>query len=563
MLITVVLAALALGPELAVPGWAATAAFILQVGLCHPRTRWLRGPWTLMAQAALFPWAGLPGFLAGSVLLVVPGRSRWALFACVVAAAALSDTTSVYACANAIGNTISQGLVIFLLTRLGEVRAELHATRGLLAAESVRVERERVGDQLETSIGDALTGIIRCAGRHDMAGVIALARRAARSARESPPPTAVPEVAPTDLTPRLVLPIMVAVHAVYLVVAALFVIGQEPGGPALAVHLPLLAVVVGLHLHHSTPRPPVSRPRFAAWTLTAEVALACVPLFTPGMPYSQLVGLAAGAVLTLARGWWSWLIAAAAVLAVPTTLAARGVATADVLILTLDVVAMTVIFYGIAITTRLVHQVHETRRQLAEIAVLRERNRIAKDVHDLLGYGLSAILVTAEPAARTGAPGDRRFEEIAGIARRSLGDLRAIPGGSTEISLDGELRSAGDVLSAAGTTPRLDLGHGTLPQRTDEVLARVVREAVNNVLRHSRARACTLETGRGEGTVWLRVANDRGNDRGEALPATGGRGQGIPNLTERIGAWGGTVTAAPADDGFELLVRLPAGAPDR
>jgi len=550
MLIILVLVAFAAGPGLELPGWATVLTFALQVIHCLPRTRKLRGWWTLAAQAALFPWAALPGFLSGSVLLIVRGRSRWALFAGVVLAAGLTSTATVYDCANAVGNTISQGLVIFALTRLNEVRAELHATRGELAERSVATERAQASRELEESVGSALAEIIQSTERRDLARITALAGHAAQRVRREPDRPRV--VVPTDLTPRMMLPIMVVVHLAYLVVATLFVLRPAPPAPLLAGYLVLLTVVVGMQFHHSMPRPPPARPRLVVWTLPVQIVLACLPMVLPGTPYPQLVGLAAGAVLITLPGRLSWPISAVLLLAVPVVLAVRGGSPHGVLALSVDTAVMAVIFYGIAVTTRLVHQVRETRRELAEIAVARERRRIAQDTHDLLGHGLSAIAIKADLAARGSGPTGCELTEIADIARRSLADLRAIPDNSTKMSLDRELRSAREVLADAGTTLRLTVRHGAVPSHVDELLATVLREAVTNVLRHSRARVCEIETDRTGNEVRLRVANDSVVTAADHRP-----GRGISNLADRVSAVGGSLTAHSDGNDFELLVRQP------
>ncbi|MEU3274428.1 histidine kinase [Saccharomonospora sp. NPDC006951] len=547
MLIVVVLAALAVGPRLELPGWPAVVMFTVQVVHCLPATRRLRGWWTLAIQVAVFPWAGLPGFLAGSILLIVRGRVRWVAFAAVVIAAGLMNTGTVYDCANAIGNTISHGLVIFALTRLDELRARLHETRGRVAEESVAREREQVSGELERSIGNALSEIITLARNGEPARIGTLAAETARRVRRPPEPVRIEE--PDDLTPRLMVPIMITVHVVYLVVAALFVAGAP--APLFAGYVLLIAAVVGLQLYHSLPRPGSRLP--LAWTLPAETALAVVPLFLPGPPHSQLVGLAAGAVLISLPSRFSWPLAAFLLLATSFVLGIRGVAPYELLAMTLDTAVLAVIFYGIAETTKVVGQVREARRQLAEIAVTRERRRIAQDVHDLLGYGITAITIKAELAAKAPGAAGPELEEIATIARRSLADLVAVPDDSADVSFAEELESASDVLRAAGTVARFDLGHGVLPARVDALLATVLREAVTNVLRHSKAGVCVVETEQTRDEVVLRVANDRVLRREEES----GPGNGIANLSARCSALGGTFETHPHDDNFEIVVRQP------
>src|SRR5690606_8849870 len=132
-------------------------------------------------------------------------------------------------------------------------------------------------------------------------------------------------------------------------------------------------------------------------------------------------------------------------------------------------------------------------------------------------------------------------------------DLRAIPHENLTVRLDDELGSARDVLAAAGTSPSLLVEHGRLPERVDELLATVLREAVTNVLRHSRARHCRIETSRAAGEVVLRVTNERT----QATAVRDGSGQGLRNLATRVGEHGGTLTTHARPTEFELLVRQP------
>ncbi|MEU6034571.1 histidine kinase [Actinomadura sp. NPDC047616] len=572
VIVLAVLAGVAFDPLHPLPGVPGIAMLVLQLVHCLPRLRRLRGPWTLAAQAVLFPWAGpgAAGMLASSVLLLIARPVRWAAFAGVLAAAGLLNRDDAYTCANAVVNALAQGLIIFGVTRLSDLRAELHATRGEPAAESVARERDRASRSLDAALGTALSTIIGAATRGETAGIPALAREAAARARATPNP---PEEPPHgDLTPRLALPILIAAHAGFLVVSVIYLRSVRPPAPLLAASVAAVLAVCGLQLYHSLPRPPGALPRHAAWTLPSQIVLACLPLFAPGRPYPQLAGFAAGSILIVLYGRGgrvAWPAFGAVLLGVFAVLAVRGEPLALNAYWTFNAAAIAAMFYGLALLTGLVYQVREARLALAEIAVARERRRIARDVHDLLGYGLSAIAVKGELAARAPDRAERELADIARIARRALADLRAIPGADDhDLSLEAELESARDVLAAAGMEVTVEARLGPpLPRATDALLATVLREAVTNVLRHSRPSRCAITADRVDEYVRLRVVNDgapadgdtNGDTDGDTDGDTGG-GQGLGNLTARVSAAGGRLDAGPAGDGrYELRVLQPAG----
>ncbi|GAA2681079.1 hypothetical protein GCM10010412_065690 [Nonomuraea recticatena] len=551
--ILVILAAVVFDPLAPLPSVPAVAMVTLQIVHSLPRLRRLRGPWTLAAQALLFPWAGqgAPGLLAASVLLIARGPLRWVLFCAVVAAAGLMNTVDVYTCVNAMVNALTQGLVLFGVTRLNDVRIELHAARHQLAEASVAEERERASRDLESVLGSSLSAIIALAAQGRTGDILTLARRAAARARQAPPAQAQPSF--DDLTPRLAVPILVAAHLGFLIVSAVFLWRAALPSAVLAIGLPAVVVVTLLQLHHSLPRPPGVRPRHAGWTLPLQFVLVLVPLFLPDRPYPQLIGFAAGSLLILWTRWAAFPAVGAMLVATAATMALRGVPPADNLYWTLNALAIAVMFHGLAVHTDMVTEVRQARLSLAGIALARERRRISRDVHDLLGYSLSAIVVKGELAVHVPERAAEQLADITRIAERALTDLAAVPGDSGHaLSLGTELASAREVLSAAGATVHAD-SVVELPGEIDALLATVLREAVTNVLRHSRARHCRVELTLQNATARLRITNDGVGE------ATAPPGQGLTNLAQRVTSLGGTLRTAHVPGGYELLVLQPTG----
>ncbi|WP_344593010.1 sensor histidine kinase [Actinomadura vinacea] len=555
VVIAVVLAGLVAAPDQPSPVPATAAMLVLQLLHSLPRTRPIRdrfGAWTLTLQAVLLPLGGPAGFLAASVLLIVPRRARWALFAAVVGAAGLLHDGDLYTHLNAMGNALCQGLLVFALTRLSDLRDELAATRGELAARSVAAERARASGALEDALGTALSEIIRLASEGRPAAIVERATAARAEIRRAPEPAPLPP--PGDMTPRTALPIIVIGHLWYPVIAVLYLVPVGPPPVLLALYIADIVAVVALQVHHVLPRPPGVPPRHAAWTLPAQALLAAAPLLAPDRPYPQLMWFAAGAILIVlaSRPGWAWTLFAAYAALVPATLPARGWDALDTALWTAETAGGAMMFYGLALLARLVHRVREVRMSLAFLAVAEERRRIARDVHDLLGSGMWTIMVKAELAARDPAAG--ALADVAAVARRTLGDLRAIPDEGTALSASAELDSARDLLTAAG----IDLTV-TWPPGLDlpEPAGIVLREAVTNVMRHSAARHCLIEASRDGDRLRLRVVNDG------AVPA-GTPGQGLANLAARTAE---LHTRSLPDGTFELSVVLqPAGLggdPDR
>ncbi|GAA0966058.1 sensor histidine kinase [Actinocorallia libanotica] len=571
VIVLVVLAGVAFDPLDPVPD--PPFALVLALQLLHCLTPW-RKRRTLAAQLLLLPWAGpaAAGMVAASALLLLRGAARWCLFAAVAVTAVLLAPATPFEKTLALLNAVCQGLVLFGVTRLGDTRAALHATRAELAARTVAAERARAARELQTALGTALSAIIALAARGDAARTAETSRAAAARARAVPdtPGTPLPE---PDLTPRLALPILLVVHAGYLMTALIY-LGGSPA-PAL-----LATATLGLHLHHALPRPlPAPRQahvvqwfvertsarvvrwfverasarvqprvvrrqaRVVRWTASVQLVLAVVVLLYPGQAYPQLAGFAVGGFLVLGRAWWP--AAGVVTAAVAVVLAARGYSPAENLYWTFNTVAVAAMLYGLATQTALVFRAHEARRTLAALAAADERRRISRDVHDLLGYGLSAITVKAELAGRLASQAaGEQFAEIAGIARRSLSALRAIPDEpDPHLSLAEELHSSRSLLAASGVEVTV---HRT-SERDDALLAVVLREAVTNVLRHSSATRCRIEITR-DG---LQIVND-------GASATRGAGRGTANLTARVTAAGGTLTAGESGGEYALTVLYPA-----
>jgi two-component system sensor histidine kinase DesK len=206
-------------------------------------------------------------------------------------------------------------------------------------------------------------------------------------------------------------------------------------------------------------------------------------------------------------------------------------------------------------------ELHATQDKLAHQAVIEERLRLARDLHDLLGRTLSMITLKSELAGRLlekdPARAAQEVQEVERVARQALREVRTAVAGYRQPRLDSELDGARQILEAAGIDCLVEHTAGALPPAIEAVLAWTVREGVTNVVRHSRARHCTIRIGRETGGVYAEVIND--GCQHDHSPAR--TGSGLSGLTERVAAQGGQIAAGPLStensQRFRLWVELP------
>ncbi|MFI6151168.1 sensor histidine kinase [Kitasatospora sp. NPDC051170] len=195
----------------------------------------------------------------------------------------------------------------------------------------------------------------------------------------------------------------------------------------------------------------------------------------------------------------------------------------------------------------------DAHAEVERLASEAERNRIARDLHDLLGHSLTAITVKARLAQRL-APKDlpgavAEMEAVETLSRQALTDVRAAVTGYREVTVAGELARARELLRAAGIVADLPTATDAVAPAQRELLGWVVREGITNVVRHARATRCTV-------TLTATSAEIRDDGRG----GEGTAGGGLTGLRERVAAAGGTVEAGPLTPrGWRLLVTLPEG----
>lgn len=202
-------------------------------------------------------------------------------------------------------------------------------------------------------------------------------------------------------------------------------------------------------------------------------------------------------------------------------------------------------------------RLRETQAEKEKLAQVAERERIARDLHDLLGHTLSVIVLKSELAAKLAErdPGraTQEIREVERISREALTEVRAAVRGYRSQGLNAELGRSKIALDSAEITLEYEGQALELPRPVEATMELVLREAVTNVVRHARATRCRIRLARVSGHFELEVGDD-------GVGGEGREGAGLAGMRERVRAVGGTLTRDGAH-GTRLLARFPADRP--
>jgi two-component system sensor histidine kinase DesK len=247
--------------------------------------------------------------------------------------------------------------------------------------------------------------------------------------------------------------------------------------------------------------------------------------------------------------------------------------------------------------TSLYDELSRSRVELARMAVVEERLRFSRDLHDVLGHTLSVIGLKNEVALllieRDPGKAAQEIRDSLDVSRRAAGDLRALVRGYRNQSLTAEIAGVRSILELAGVGCEADAVPPQLPQPVQDAVGWLVREGGTNVLRHSKATRCEIRLRVSDRQLVVEMSNDNpdgavtdrppattggagagggragGAGGGRADGAAGGRadgaadragGHGLVGLRERFAAITGQVTWSVADGRFVLRAEVPLGA---
>ncbi|MAL09106.1 MAG: hypothetical protein CMF74_05505 [Maricaulis sp.] len=183
-----------------------------------------------------------------------------------------------------------------------------------------------------------------------------------------------------------------------------------------------------------------------------------------------------------------------------------------------------------------------------------ERQRIARDLHDLLGHTLTLVTLKADLAGklmdRDPEAARRELADLAAASRQALGEVREAVSGLRHRPLGDALQSGKAALEAAGIKVHLVVSD-TLPEgKTATVFAMAVRECVTNILRHAHAKVVRINFIDRGGLYWLDVLDD---GRGGAEIGQGG----LRGIYDRAEPMGGFITVENKLQGTHISMMLP------
>jgi len=407
---------------------------------------------------------------------------------------------------------VDDGLAFFGMVRLAQIVGRVEQARRQAADLAAARERLGASESLQAAVGARLADVasMAVAAQHDLARDAARARaqiaEAGATAREAvararmvtadrlSPPGPEPPATPAGgavIGARLAWAVLVAILFAYTTWGVSAVVVGGPGPRLGALLVAAYALTVALQLRHSGAARDGRQPWAWPVTLGLQAVLTYMFFLPPTAAYMDLPPFLAGSVLLLVPGWWRWAGYAAVAVSwaalyatVPLPHVVYGGAFDD-LYQGAVIALFGLLVYALSRLAGLARELEGLRDQLTRMAAVRERLRVARDVHDLLGLGLSAVALKADL--------------ITALIGRH------------------DTRAAAEIAAAA-----------------------------------------TIELTADAGTLRLRVSNDGVGQPADRTPAAAaGGGHGLPNLTARMHAAGGQLTASAAGGRFDLTARIP------
>jgi two-component system, NarL family, sensor histidine kinase DesK len=203
---------------------------------------------------------------------------------------------------------------------------------------------------------------------------------------------------------------------------------------------------------------------------------------------------------------------------------------------------------------RMNRKLRKANEEIENLAKVAERERIARDLHDVLGHTLSVITLKSELAGklieRDPQRAGKEIREVEQISRQALSDVRDAIRGYRSQGLVAELAQAKTTLETAGLTVQCDAATTMkLPAVQESVLSLAVREAVTNVVRHAQARTCRMRLEQQNGSCRLEIHDD-------GCGSSNGEGNGLRGMRERVEMLGGTLNRN-TEAGTRIIITLP------
>jgi len=183
--------------------------------------------------------------------------------------------------------------------------------------------------------------------------------------------------------------------------------------------------------------------------------------------------------------------------------------------------------------------IKQSQEEVSTLATIAERERIARDLHDLLGNSLTSVTLKAELAGRLvdldPQLARQQLEEIQEISRLALSQVREAVGDYKKNTFENELSNARVVLESKDIELTHDIALLEIDPPTDTALAMILREATTNMLRHSHATSCKVTLQPQEKQLVLNI-----RDNGRPMPEPP-MGNGLKGMAERCHTLGGVL----------------------
>jgi len=211
-----------------------------------------------------------------------------------------------------------------------------------------------------------------------------------------------------------------------------------------------------------------------------------------------------------------------------------------------------------AVRNRADHKLRMAHEEIEHLAKVAERERIARDLHDVLGHTLTLIVVKSTLAGKLldkDLPKAKaEIADIEKVSREAMAEIRNTLRGYSTYKLCEELERAKSALESAGMAVATESSEVPLTPAQESVAALIVREAITNVVRHSRARNCQLRLARNNGNCVLEIQDD-------GCGGVYSEGNGLRGMRERVEALGGTFTQKTSA-GTKLTFEFPLTSSD-
>jgi len=365
-----------------------------------------------------------------------------------------------------------------------------------------------------------------------------------KNIRQPPPDCMVGHMTRADGRVMRHLPFVMLIHLIWLFLWPIL------GGASFGrVILPtLISVPFFLYLHLSTyyySGPHVKRARYIFGIYLLAYLL--TPFNLSGMGY-LIFGFFSLAFTLPTR--YNWRVIAASIVIFTVELLLLGHANSTIISVEVPLMIFGIIAVYTGYTSSQQAVLRRSKEEIMRLATLAERERIGRDLHDLLGHTLSVVALKSELARklidRDIDAARAEIAEVERVARDSLSQVRNAVAGIRSTALNAELVSATALLEAQGLKVKCETENVKLPHDRETALALSLREAATNIGRHAAATGVTIRVKKEQDSVVVEVA-DEGH---------GGRiimGNGLNGMRERLTNVGGSLTLGPNKERGTLL----------